>query len=399
MARSESYSSNTNLKWIVLGVSTLISMGSIYYTDVLVDELKQRERQQVELFAKALEYTLNEQSNENILFVTDEIIFKNNSIPTIWITKDGDYQYRNIAIDDDWPPARKRKVLEESLQEMKARYDPIQMTYRNENGEVENYGYVYYKNSFLLTQLIYYPFIQLSVIAIFAFISYLAFNYSKVAEQNQVWVGLAKETAHQLGTPLSSLMAWAEVLRDDPHLKNKDIVDELEKDIRKLTIVTERFSSIGSVPALKPENVVALVNNVVNYLRPRVSSKIKIEVFSLSENIQASVHAPLFEWVLENLCKNAVDAIGTSGTIAIKILRGSESKVYIDVSDTGKGIARSKIPMVFKPGFTTKKRGWGLGLALAKRIIENYHNGRIFVKSSEENQGTTFRIALNTTPP
>jgi signal transduction histidine kinase len=397
MARSEAYSGNTNLKWIVLGVSILISIGSIYYTDVLVDELKQRERQQVELFAKALEYTLNEQSNENILFVTDEIIFKNNSIPTIWITKDGDYQYRNIDIRDDWPPARKKKVLEESLKEMKARYDPIQMTYRNENGEVENYGYVYYKNSFLLTQLIYYPFIQLSVIAVFAFISYLAFNYSKVAEQNQVWVGLAKETAHQLGTPLSSLMAWAEVLRDDRHLKNKEIVDELEKDIRKLTIVTERFSSIGSVPALKPENVVALVTNVVNYLRPRVSSKIKIEVFSLSENIQANVHAPLFEWVLENLCKNAVDAIGTSGTIAIKILRGSESKVYIDVSDTGKGIARSKIPMVFKPGFTTKKRGWGLGLALAKRIIENYHNGRIFVKSSEENQGTTFRITLNTT--
>jgi signal transduction histidine kinase len=398
MARTESYSGNTNLKWIVLGVSILISIGSIYYTDVLVDELKQRERQQVELFAKALEYTLNEQSNDNILFVTDEIIFKNNSIPTIWITKDGDYQHRNIDIKDDWPPARKKKVLEESLQEMRARYEPIQMTYRNENGEVENYGYVYYKNSFLLTQLIYYPFIQLSVIAVFAFISYLAFNYSKVAEQNQVWVGLAKETAHQLGTPLSSLMAWAEVLRDDPNLKNKEIVDELEKDIRKLTIVTERFSSIGSVPALKPENVVALVNNVVHYLRPRVSSKIKIEVFSLSENIQANVHAPLFEWVLENLCKNAVDAIGATGTIAIKILRGSESKVYIDVSDTGKGIARSKIPMVFKPGFTTKKRGWGLGLALAKRIIENYHKGRIFVKSSEENQGTTFRIALNTAP-
>ncbi|MCK6616118.1 MAG: HAMP domain-containing histidine kinase [Cyclobacteriaceae bacterium] len=397
MARNEPYSGNTNLKWIVLGVSILISIGSIYYTDILVDELKQRERQQVELFAKALEYTLNEQSNENILFVTDEIIFKNNSIPTIWITKDGDYQYRNIDIKDDWPQARKRKVLEDVLEEMKARYEPIQMTYRNENGDIENYGYVYYKNSFLLTQLIYYPFIQLSVIAVFAFISYLAFNYSKVAEQNQVWVGLAKETAHQLGTPLSSLMAWAEVLRDDPNLKNKELVDELEKDIRKLTVVTERFSSIGSVPTLKPENVVALVNNVVNYLRPRVSSKIKIEVFSLSENIQANVHAPLFEWVLENLCKNAVDAIGTTGTIAIKILRGSESKVYIDVSDTGKGISRSKIPMVFKPGFTTKKRGWGLGLALAKRIIETYHHGRIFVKSSEENQGTTFRISLNTT--
>ncbi|QOI96310.1 MAG: HAMP domain-containing histidine kinase [Flammeovirgaceae bacterium] len=396
MARNEPYSGNTNLKWIVLGVSILISIGSIFYTDILVDELKQRERQQVELFAKALEYTLNEQSNENILFVTDEIIFKNNSIPTIWITKDGDYQYRNIDIKDDWPAARKKKVLKEVLKDMKARYDPIQMSYRNENGEVENYGYVYYKNSFLLTQLIYYPFIQLSVIAVFAFIAYLAFNYSKVAEQNQVWVGLAKETAHQLGTPLSSLMAWAEVLRDDPNLKNKEIVDELEKDIRKLTVVTERFSSIGSVPALKPENVVTLVNNVVNYLRPRVSSKIKIEVFSLSENIQANVHAPLFEWVLENLCKNAVDAIGTTGTIAIKILRGSDNKVFIDVSDTGKGIARSKIPMVFKPGFTTKKRGWGLGLALAKRIIETYHHGRIFVKSSEENQGTTFRISLNT---
>ncbi len=396
MSRTESYSGNTNLKWIVLGASIFISIGSIYYTDVLVDELKLRERQQVELFARALEYTLNEQSNENILFVTDEIIFKNNSIPTIWITKDGDYQYRNIDIREDWASARKKKALEEALEEMKMRYDPIQMTYRNENGEVEDFGYVYYKNSFLLTQLIYYPFIQLSVIAIFAFISYLAFNYSKVAEQNQVWVGLAKETAHQLGTPLSSLMAWAEVLRDDPNLKNKEIVDELEKDIRKLTIVTERFSSIGSVPVLKPENVVSLVNNVVNYIRPRVSSKIKIEVFSLSDNIQANVHVPLFEWVLENLCKNAVDAIGTSGTVAIKILRGSESKVYIDVSDTGKGITRANLGMVFKPGFTTKKRGWGLGLALAKRIIENYHNGRIFVKSSEENQGTTFRIALTT---
>ncbi|MDL5045985.1 HAMP domain-containing sensor histidine kinase [Oscillatoria amoena NRMC-F 0135] len=394
MSRTESYSGNTNLKWFVLGASILISIGSIYYTDVLIDELKLRERQQVELFAKALEYALNEQSSENILFVTDEIIFKNNSIPTIWITKDGDYQYRNIDIRDDWTPARKKKALEEALQEMKDRYEPIQMTYKNETGEVEDFGYVYYKNSFLLTQLIYYPFIQLSVIAIFAFISYMAFNYSKVAEQNQVWVGLAKETAHQLGTPLSSLMAWAEVLRDDPHLNNKEIVDELEKDIRKLTVVTERFSSIGSVPALKPENVVNLVNNVVNYIRPRVSSKIKIEVFSLSENIQANVHAPLFEWVLENLCKNAVDAIGASGIIAIKILRGSESKVYIDVSDTGKGIARSNLTMVFKPGFTTKKRGWGLGLALAKRIIENYHNGRIFVKSSDESQGTTFRIAL-----
>jgi signal transduction histidine kinase len=209
-----------------------------------------------------------------------------------------------------------------------------------------------------------------------------------------VWVGLAKETAHQLGTPLSSLMAWVEVLREDPELKNKGVVDELDKDIRKLTVVTERFSSIGSTPVLKEENIYQLVKNVVSYLQPRVSSKINFEVQTLSETIRAKVHAPLFEWVLENLCKNAVDAMGNSGTIAIKILRGGDRRVLIDISDTGKGIPKTIIQNVFKPGFTTKKRGWGLGLALAKRIIEMYHEGKIFVKQSEENIGTTFRIEL-----
>ncbi|HTJ49787.1 MAG TPA: HAMP domain-containing sensor histidine kinase [Cyclobacteriaceae bacterium] len=390
------YQHNTNLKWIVLVISILISISSIYYTNILVEQLKQRERKQVELFAKALEYTLNDQSDDNILFITDEIIFKNNSIPTVWITKEGQYQYRNMDIDETWSEARKKKILDDQIAEMRSSYEPIKMTYR-ENGVVEDYGYVYYKNSFLLKQLIAYPYIQLSVIAIFGFIAYLAFNYSRAAEQNRVWVGLAKETAHQLGTPLSSLMAWVEVIREDPDMNKGGMVEELEKDIQKLRIVTERFSSIGSTPTLKNENVVLLINNVVNYLRPRVSSKIKIEVFTLSENIHAMVHAPLFEWVIENLCKNAVDAIGATGTIAIKILRGSEGKVFIDISDTGKGIPRSKIEMVFRAGFTTKKRGWGLGLTLAKRIIDTYHNGKIFVKASEENMGTTFRISLNAT--
>ena len=388
------YQHNTNLKWIVLGISILISIGSIYYTNVLVEQLKSRERQQVELFAHALEYTLNDESTDNILFITDEIIFKNNSIPTIWITREGQYQYRNITVEKTWSEARKKRALEKEIADMKTLYEPIKMTYR-ENGVVEDYGYVYYKNSFLLTQLIAYPYIQLSVIAIFAFIAYLAFNYSRAAEQNRVWVGLAKETAHQLGTPLSSLMAWIEVIREDPAMNKGGVVEELEKDVQKLRIVTERFSSIGSTPTLKKENVVMLINNVVNYLRPRVSSKIKMEVFTLSENISAMVHAPLFEWVIENLCKNAVDAMGNTGTIAIKILRGSEGKVFIDISDTGKGIPRSKLDTVFKAGFTTKKRGWGLGLTLAKRIIDSYHNGKIYVKSSEENLGTTFRIALD----
>jgi K+-sensing histidine kinase KdpD len=391
---SDFYQSNTNLKWVVLAVSVVISIGSIYYTNKLVKQLKLRERQQVELFARALEYTLNDESNDNILFITDEIIFKNNSVPTIWITREGEYQYRNVEIDSSWSETRKKRALEAQINEMKSLYEPIKMTYR-ENGIVEDYGYVYYKNSFLLKQLIAYPYIQISVIAIFGFIAYLAFNYSKAAEQNRVWVGLAKETAQQIGTPLSSLMAWMEVIRDDPDMNKNGMVGELEKDIQKLRMVTERFSSIGSIPILKNENIVLLVNNVVNYLRPRVSSKVKMEVFTLSENISAMVHAPLFEWVIENLSKNAVDAMGNSGTIAIKILRGSDNKVFIDISDTGKGIPRSKIDTVFKAGFTTKKRGWGLGLTLAKRIIETYHNGKIFVKSSEENMGTTFRIALN----
>lgn len=390
------YQHNPKLKWIVLAVSFLISVSSIYYTNVLVDQLKARERQQVQLFARAIEYTLNESLNSNFLFVSEEIIHKNNSVPTILVDENEKViQYRNIDIDS----SRLEQHLARELESMADTYDPIVITLKDPNtNEVFGTQKVYYRNSFLLTQLIAYPYVQLTVIAIFGFISYLAFNYSKAAEQNRVWVGLAKETAHQLGTPLSSLMAWIEVIREDRYMRQKGLADELEKDIQKLKVVTERFSSIGSVPTLKKENIVVLINNVVTYLRPRISSRIKIEVFTLSDNISAMVHAPLFEWVIENLCKNAVDAMGSSGTIAIKILRGNEGKVFIDVSDTGKGIPRSKLGMVFKAGFTTKKRGWGLGLTLAKRIIETYHNGKIFVKSSEEAVGTTFRISLNAVP-
>ncbi len=376
-------------------MSIVISIGSIYYTNILVNQLKERETRQVRLYAKALEYTLNDTEN-NILFITEEIIYKNISIPTILTNEDGEFVYSgNLDIDPSWTPKKKNERLEQELSEMRKTYPPIEIVLKDPNtGEVFGKQFVYYKNSFLLTQLVAYPYIQLSVIAIFGFISYLAFNYSKAAEQNRVWVGLAKETAHQLGTPLSSLMAWIEVLRDDPDIKNKGIVDELDKDIHKLTVVTERFSSIGSTPTLKDENIYQLISNVVSYLEPRVSAKVKIELYTLSENIIAKAHAPLLEWVIENLCKNAVDAMENSGTIAIKILRGSDGKVFVDISDTGKGIPKANLSNVFKAGFTTKKRGWGLGLALAKRIVELYHEGRIFVKSSEENEGTTFRIEL-----
>lgn len=389
------YRDNANLKWIILVVSIIISIGSIYFTDVLVGQLKERERNQVKLFARALEYTIND-NNQDILFITEEIINKNNSIPSILVYSDNKINtYNNLDIDPKWSELKKEKFLQETLEKMKRAYPPIEIVLKDPTThEVFDKQYVYYDNSFLLTQLVAYPYLQVSVLVVFGFISFLAFNYSKTAEQNRVWVGLAKETAHQLGTPLSSLIAWIEVLRDDPDIKNKGIVDELDKDIRKLQIVTERFSSIGSAPVLKNENIYQLVSRVVGYLKPRISAKINIEVYTLSENILARVHTPLFEWVIENLCKNAVDAMGNSGTIAIKILRGNEGRIFIDVSDTGKGIPKSMITNVFKAGFTTKKRGWGLGLTLAKRIIELYHEGKIFVKSSEENAGTTFRIEL-----
>ena len=388
------YQDNANLKWIILVVSVFISIGSIYFTDVLVGQLKEREKNQVKLFARALEYTINDTEN-NILFITEEIINKNNSIPTILTSKGAIITYNNIDLDSSWSQEKKENYLQSELADMKKSFQPIEILLKDpKTQEVFGKQYVYYKNSFLLTQLIAYPYIQIFVLAIFGFISYLAFNYSRTAEQNRVWVGLTKETAHQLGTPLSSLMAWIEVLRDDPEIRNKGIVEELDKDIRKLQVVTERFSSIGSAPVLKSENIYQLVNRVVGYLQPRVSSKINFEVYTLSETIVGLVHPPLFEWVLENLCKNAVDAIGSTGTIAIKILRGNENKVFIDISDTGKGIPKTMIANVFRPGFTTKKRGWGLGLTLAKRIIELYHEGKIFVKSSEENAGTTFRIEL-----
>ena len=394
-ASMEFYQDNTNLKWIILIISVMISTGTIFFTHILVSQLKERERNQVKLFARALEYTINDTENE-VLFITEEIINKNNSIPTILTDeKNNIISYSNVTIDSLWSKERKDRVLKEELADMVKTYPPIDILLKDPRNQ-EEFGIqkVYYKNSFVLAELILYPYIEISILAIFGFISYLAFNYSKASEQDRVWVGLAKETAHQLGTPLSSLMAWVEVLRDDPELKKKGIVEELEKDIQKLIMVTERFSSIGSTPVLKDENIFHLINNVVTYLQPRVSSKVKIEVYTLSETILAQVHAPLFEWVIENLCKNAVDSMGNTGTIAIKILRGSDGKVFIDISDTGKGIPKKMIQSIFKPGFTTKKRGWGLGLALAKRIIEMYHEGKIFVKSSEENMGTTFRIEL-----
>lgn len=386
----------SNLKWFVLIFSIVISVGSILYTNILIDQLKAREERQIRLYAKALEYTVRENMDKDLYFITDEILFQNNSIPTILISENGSIQgFRNIDMDSSLSKQRQNQVIYEELEKMQEAYEPIEVAPRDQStNEIMSVSYVYYRNSFLLTQLTYYPYIQLSVIAIFGFIAYMAFNYSKAAEQNRVWVGLAKETAHQLGTPISSLMAWVEYFREQSSIKDKELINELNKDIQKLQVITERFSNIGSEPVLKEVQIEPLVNSVIDYLRARISPKVQFSVEALTSDITAQVNPPLFEWVIENLCKNAVDAMNGAGEINIFILKGNEGKVFIDISDTGKGIPKSKLKQVFNPGFTTKKRGWGLGLTLAKRIIEKYHQGRIFVKSSEENTGTTFRISL-----
>jgi len=391
------HENKSKIKWIVLVISVVISLSSIFYTDILVKQLEKREKRQIELFAKALEYTTNESRSNNLYFITEEILFQNNSIPTIWVDDAGNINgFRNIEIDSNKTKQQINEQLVLELAEMKDTFEPIEIKLRDdETREVYATQFVYYKNSFLLTQLTFYPYIQLSVIAIFGFIAYMAFNYSKAAEQNRIWVGLAKETAHQLGTPISSLMAWVEYFKESVSIEDKSLIGELDKDIKKLQVITERFSNIGSEPVLKEENIEELINNIIDYLKPRISTKVEFSIHALTPNIYAMVNPPLFDWVIENLCKNAVDAMGGSGKIDINILKGSESRIFVDVSDNGKGIPKNKIKQVFSPGFTTKQRGWGLGLTLAKRIIQTYHQGKIFVKSSEENRGTTFRIVLH----
>jgi len=391
------YSNRSSLKWVVLVVSLIISAGSVIYTNQLVREIRDREKKQIDLYASTLEYLANEDDDApNLIFVLEEIIQANNTIPVILTNEFGTPEsYRNIPEADAIPDEKHRKrFLLNEIQSMQEEREPIMVTLTDINNQIYGYKNIYYRNSYLLTQLKYYPYVQLSVIAIFGLIIFAVFNYSRTAEQNRVWVGLAKETAHQLGTPLSSLIAWVEYFKET-FPEQKDIFLELQKDVDRLEMITERFSNIGSVPQLKEENVFELVSEVVKYLELRISKKVSMTVEAFPNNDLASaMNKPLFAWVIENLIKNAVDAMAGKGSIRIKIMRINDGQVAVDISDTGKGIAKNRLKQVFKPGFTTKKRGWGLGLALTKRIIENYHGGRIFVKQSELNVGTTFRILL-----
>lgn len=387
------YSNQAKIKWFVLAVAIVIGGGSIIYTNNLVEKLKAGEREKIRVWAAAVEFISTPGADNSALtFISENIITPDNTLPVI-VVDSATNEIRGIR-----NVYSTRVSLERILSQMKSENTPFMIPIRNgEGGSVSDIQYVYYRNSYLLRQLGAYPYIQLTVIGIFGFIAYLAFSYSKKSEQNRVWVGMAKETAHQLGTPISSLMAWVEYIKGMPEMNGRDdITVELQKDVKRLEMITERFSNIGSAPALVSLPVAATIQGCLTYLKPRVSSKVNFKLNETQEGLEALINQPLFEWVMENLVKNGVDAMSGIGNITVSVGRASKTEVYIDIIDDGKGMAKGISKDVFKPGFTTKKRGWGLGLALVKRIIENYHNGRIFVKSSQADVGTVFRIILNT---
>jgi signal transduction histidine kinase len=348
-----------------------------------VRKLSFEERKKVELWAEATRQLGEADISEKDFGFLLQVVQNNRTVPVILTdSADNILSYRNL----DSIKARSSNYIKEQLSIMKKENEPIIINIGNNNK-----NYIYFQGSYLLQRLTYYPFIQIGVILLFIFVAYLAFSSSRKAEQNQVWVGLTKETAHQLGTPTSSLMAWTELIKDK--FDDIDLVNELEKDVKRLEVITDRFSKIGSNPTLKPTNIVDTIQSALDYLKSRTSDKINFTFNFLDNDIVIPLNRSLFEWVIENLCKNAVDSINNAGNININ-LKLVKQKVFIDISDTGKGIPKTKFKTIFKPGYTTKSRGWGLGLSLAKRIIEIYHKGRIFVLNSEPGRGSTFRIIL-----
>jgi two-component system, sporulation sensor kinase E len=385
------YKNKSRFKIGVVLAAMAIAGASLYYTNSLVQKLAEREERLIDLYSQALQYVVKSDVDEEQLFFIQEVIETNESIPVLLVRNNKIIDSKNIFIPQNASEKRKQKILEYELNLMKSQHKPIVVDF----AEQAEKNYVYYRDSDLLFQLRYYPSVLLTVIFSFGFLAYLAFSYSRRAEQNRVWVGLAKETAHQLGTPISSLMAWIEYLKQLPALKGDSITLELEKDVKRLEMVTARFSSIGSEPTLKSEDIYFIVLGITNYLQRRISSKVKLEVKSeLPRGTSIMLNRYLFEWVIENICKNAVDAMSGVGEIKVHLLEAPEGDVIIDISDNGKGMTKQVAQKVFSPGFTTKKRGWGLGLTLAKRIVENYHKGKLFVKHTEIDKGTTFRMIL-----
>jgi len=378
----KAYQQKKYWKFFILAFAMLIGGVSLLYTRNLVKNLSIQEDNKIKLWADATRQLINAEGDINFLL---NIIEDNETIPTILVDDNGTIiTTRNL----DAEKSKDSSYLISKLADMKNLHEPIQICYDEEN---KKYNYLYYENSELLNELKTYPFIQLGLIAFFAMMSYLAISSSRKAEQNQVWVGMSKETAHQLGTPISSLREWLNLIKENG--VNEDVIAEFDNDIKRLELITERFSKIGSEPALKEEDLKRVIDECVHYLKSRVSSKVNFEVSATNTNTKALMNISLFEWVIENICKNSIDAMNGSGNLTIQ-LSEDQSHAFIEISDTGKGIPRNKFKTIFKPGFTTKKRGWGLGLSLSKRIINEYHKGDVFVKQSELGKGTTFKIAV-----
>jgi len=373
-------------KLLLLLGAVVIGMASLMYTNWLTEKLSEEERKKVILWAEATKRLASDDiSLDNDLSLIEMIIDANTSIPLILVNdQDSILIHANISFSAN----RQELVLQKELKKMKAHNPPIEVVIDENERQ-----YFYYRESYLLRNLRLFPIIQLLVIFLFIFVAYLAFSASRSAEQNKVWVGMSKETAHQLGTPISSLMAWIELLRMQK--TDETIVSEFEKDIQRLEKITERFSKIGSKPELLPTNLLEVIQSTVEYLKKRSSGKVKYSIEAdQTEGWILPMNEALFSWVIENLCKNAIDAMNSEGTITLS-LKSKDNHAILDVSDTGKGLPKSQFKAIFRPGYSTKKRGWGLGLSLAKRIVENYHSGKIFIKNSELKKGTTFRIILN----
>lgn len=370
-------------KLLLLLFAVVIGMGSLVYTDHLVSKLKVEERKNVELWAQAVKLISLTDSNQDVDFLST-IIDNNTNVPVI-LTDENENIISSLNFDKS--KINDTKYLEKRFRKMKEKNEPIVIDLGN-----GHYNYIYYKDSIILTMLIYYPYIQLSIIILFILVSYLAFSTSRKADQNEVWVGMSKETAHQLGTPTSSLAGWIEILQHK--YPDISITRELALDVQRLEKVTERFSRIGSRPSLASEDITTVISRTVTYLRSRSSSKVKfITDFDTEQEVLLPINAALFEWVIENVAKNAIDAMEGKGDITFRI-HENEKHAIIDITDTGKGIPKSAFKKIFNPGFTTKQKGWGVGLSLARRIIEEYHHGRIFVRHSEVGKGSTIRIVM-----
>lgn len=381
------------VKIILVIIAIIIAFASLMVSHYLTKDLSIEESNKMEVWAEAVK-TINNADDKTDLTLVLRVLHGNNTIPVIVLDKYDSIQiYRNISIQGKDTAA----FLAKKVDELKKIDHTIRIyldgTADENMSSSDDLDYidVYYDDSLILKRLASYPYVQLGVVLIFVIVAIFALLSSKRAEQNKVWVGLSKETAHQLGTPISSLMAWIEILQ--AKYAKDDLIPEMNNDVKRLQIIADRFSKIGSMPEPQLTNLNDVIEGAVNYISRRSSNKVLFIKNIPEAPLEIKLNESLFEWVIENLCKNAIDAMDGQGTITLTVI-DAQNKAYIDVTDTGKGIPKSKYKTVFAPGYTTKKRGWGLGLSLAKRIIEEYHQGKIHVKRSEINKGTTFRIEL-----